>query len=65
MGVTFYEETLDVFCMAVTPRVQQRGSGHLAVPARRSDSVPRLRRAQRGDELVGKPAWAGCMHVRA
>ena len=45
--------------------MQQRGSGHLAVPVRRSDTVPRTRCARSEDELVGKPAfWRGvCMSV--
>ena len=59
MGVTFYEETLDVSCTAVTPPMQQRGSGHLAVPVRRSDTVPRTRCARSEDEFVGKPAFGG------
>jgi hypothetical protein len=44
---------------------RQSGSGHLAVPGRLSDTDPGPSRPRSGDEFVGKPAWAGCMHVRA
>jgi hypothetical protein len=45
--------------------VMQRGSGHLAVPGRVADAEPRSSRPRSRNEFVGKPAMAGCMHVRA
>jgi hypothetical protein len=65
VGVMSREETPDVSCMKVTPLMQQRGPGRLAVPRWPSDTVPRQGRWKRGDELVSKPARAGCMYVRA
>lgn len=44
---------------------RQRGSGRLAVPGRLSDTEPRFSHPRSGDEFRGKPAAAGCTHVRA
>ena len=47
-----YEETLDVSARGNTA-MQQRGSGHLAVPVRRSDTEPRSRCAR----SEGRAPW--------
>ena len=65
MGVTSREEARDVSCTKVTPVVQQRGSGHLAVPRWPPDTEPGQGCWKRRDELVGKPAQAGCTYVSA
>ena len=39
----------------------QRGSGHLAVPGWFPDTEPGQTDPRCRDEVVGKPAWTGCM----
>ena len=65
MGAMSYEETLGRLLHGGNTGMQRRGSGHLAVPRQFSDSAPRLSCWKRGDEVMGKPAWAGCMYVSA
>ena len=65
MGVMSCEETRDVFCMAVTPACSKGALGTWRSLRRPSDTEPRSADLRSGDEVVGKPAWAGCMYVSA
>jgi hypothetical protein len=53
------EGVLDTPTVEVTPAAVRRGSGHLAVPGRASDSESGELDPRSEDELGGKPPWRG------
>ena len=65
MEVTFYEEAPDASCTTVTPKCSKGALGTWR-PQCSPRTLSRGSNCTRsGGEFMGKPAWAGRMHVSA